>query len=507
MIETTRARTLSQPQRRDSHVALVHALVPVALLVLGVASGALYVWGRDLHRFTQWLAAYITLFTGQLGFYVLACYIVLRGADRPSRAARWATIAVVIFFAAGFRAVLVTQRPYLSSDVYRYVWDGHVQAKGFNPYRSVPEAPELSSLRDDKIFPNINLEDRQWLSPYPPVAQLVFVGISRIQPLSVTAFKAAMSSFDLVTVLLLMLVLARSGLDPARAIIFAWHPLAIFEGSHSGHIEAVFIAFLALALWAWSERKHALTGIALALATLVKFYPVLLLPVFLIAKRDLRDVPGDAAETSVGPSLERSSLSALFSRRSLTTLGAFVATVALAYLPYLGAGRNLFGFLRDYVVEEGFIQSGTRYFLLTVVREAIPMPTAVFLVVAAIAFLVASIRWLLRAKLDAVDAAKAATALTGLYLLVTTPRYPWYYILMIPFLCLAPRIGWLYLTCASALLYLVWYTPLVYPGLPLWLGLSIYVPTLGLLAWEHTKLGRARATARRAAKVLIQAEH
>ena len=98
-------------------------------------------------------------------------------------------------------------------------------------------------------------------------------------------------------------------------------------------------------------------------------------------------------------------------------------------------------------------------------------------------------------------------ALTGLYLLVTTPRYPWYYIVMIPFLCLAPRIGWLYLTCASALLYLVWYTPLVYPGLPLWLGLSIYVPTLGLLAWEHTKPGRARATARRAAKVLIQAEH
>ena len=112
----------------------------------------------------------------------------------------------------------------------------------------------------------------------------------------------------------------------------------------------------------------------------------------------------------------------------------------------------------------------------------------------AIAFLVASIRWLLRAKLDAVDVAKAATALTGLYLLVTTPRYPWYYILMIPFLCLAPRTGWLYLTCASALLYLVWYTPLVYPGLPLWLGLSIYVPTVVWLAWERLKRRIGAAT-------------
>jgi alpha-1,6-mannosyltransferase len=484
MIETTTAETMSRPQAHDSRVALSGALVPVALLILGVGSGSIYVWGRDLHRFTQWLAAYIGLFIGQLGLYVVACYVVLRWADRSSRAARWATIGVVIFFAVGFRAVLVPQRPYLSSDVYRYVWDGHVQANGINPYRYVPEALELSSLRDDRIFPNINPEDRKWLSPYPPVAQMVFAAVARIHSLSVTTFKAAMSSFDLITVLLLMLVLARSGLDPARAIIFAWHPLAIFEGSHSGHIEAVFIAFLALALWAWSERKPALTGIALALATLVKFYPVLLLPVFLIAKGDPSDAPGDAVDANVGSS-KSSSLAALFSRRSLTLLGAFVATVALAYLPYLGAGRNLLGFLRDYVVEEGFIQGGTRYFLLTLVREIIPMPTAVFIVLAAIALAVASVRWLLRAKLDAVDVANAAMALTGLYLLLTTPRYAWYYILMIPFLCLAPRVGWLYLTCASALLYLVWYTPLVYPGIPLWLGVGIFWPAIGLLLWER----------------------
>jgi alpha-1,6-mannosyltransferase len=487
MIETTRANTLSRPQTRDSHVALSQALVPVALLVLGVASGSLYVWGRDLHRFTQWLAAYISLFIGQLGFYVLACHVVLRWADRSSRAARWATIGVVIFFAIAFRAVLVPQRPYLSSDVYRYVWDGNLQTHGINPYRDVPEAAELSSLRDDRIYPNINQEDREWLSPYPPVAQMVFFAISRIRPLSVTAFKAAMSSFDLITVLLLMLVLARSGLEPARAIIFAWHPLAIFEGSHSGHIEAVFIAFLALALWAWSERRHALTGIALGLATLVKFYPVLLLPVFLIAKRGPRDVSGESAGTDSGPGHERSAWYALFNRRSLTMLGAFLATVALAYLPYLGAGRNVFGFLRDYVVEEGFIQSGARYFLLNLIRELVPMPTTVFLGLAAIAFAVASVRWLLRAKLNAADVARAATALTGLYLLVTTPRYPWYYTLMIPFLCLAPRMGWLYLTCASALLYLVWYTPLVYPEIPLWLGLCIYVPTLGWLVRDQIR--------------------
>src|SRR4029079_16176543 len=262
-----------------------------------------------------------------------------------------------------------------------------------------------------KIFPNINPEDRSWLSPYPPVAQMVFVGVSRIRPLSVTGFKSAMSAFDLITVLLLMLVLARSGLNPARAIIFAWHPHAIFEGSHSGHIEAALVAFLALALLAWTERKHALTGIALALATLVKFYPVLLLPLFLIARLDAGTLTGD---TNIGKRPKRLSLSALLSRESLVFLGAFVATIGLAYLPYLGAGKNLFSFLRDYVIEEGFIQRGTRYFLLNVVRELLPVPTGVFLVAAAIAFAVASVRWLLRTKLDVVDLTNAALGLAGL---------------------------------------------------------------------------------------------
>ena len=69
-------------------------------------------------------------------------------------------------------------------------------------------------------------------------------------------------------------------LDPARAIIFAWHPVLIFESAHSGHVEAPFIAFLALALVAWAYRRPALTGVSVALAAMIKFYPAVLLPVF-----------------------------------------------------------------------------------------------------------------------------------------------------------------------------------------------------------------------------------
>jgi len=480
MIDTTAASTLSRGRLQNSRTALSVAVVPVALFVLGAASTSLYFWGRDLHRFTQWIAAYISLFIGQLALYVVACYVVQRWSDRSTRAAKWVTVALVIFFAAASRAVLVPQRPYLSSDVYRYVWDGHVQSAGINPYRYVPEAAELSELRDDKIYPNINREDKQWRSPYPPVAQVIFLAIGRIGPMSVTAFKAAMSSFDLITILLLMLVLARSGIDPARAIIFAWHPLVVFEGAHSGHIEAVYIAFLALALFAWSSRKNALTGVALALATLVKFYPALLLPVFLVAKSEA--LSAKRSHHDEEPARSRF-VSRVIHRGNLAMLVAFGATIVVAYAPYWDAGSNSFWFLRGYAEQEGFVQSGERYFLLDAIRKLVSIPTDVFLVFAAACLMAVAVWQLVRVKRDASDLARGALALIGTYLLLTTPRYAWYYVWLVPFLCFAPSLGWLYLTCASVLLYLVWYTPLVYPGVPLWLGAGIYVPTLALFAW------------------------
>jgi len=503
MINTTRASALGHSQANESRVKLSTLVVPLALFGLGAGSAWLYFWGRDLHRFTQWIAAYFGLFIGQLAFYLLACYLVLRWSALSSRGAKWATLALILFFAVGFRAVLATQRPYLSADVYRYVWDGHVQAAGINPYRYVPEAGELSSLRDDNIFPNITADDKRWLSPYPPAAQFVFLAVSLVRPMSATAFKAAMASFDLVTTLLLMLVLARSGLDPARAIIFAWHPLLIFEGAHSGHVEAVFIAFLALAVLAWSSRKHALTGVALALATLVKFFPVLLLPAFLIARPNESISEGaQRSEQSNGASLGRL-LGRVIRKSNFTMLVSFVVTLALAYVPYAGAGGNVFGFLRRYIQEEGFVQSGTRYFLLEALRKLFPMPTIVFVILAAAFFIGVAAWWLFRVKRDAVDVAQGAIVLIGSYLILTTPRYAWYYAWLIPFLCLVPRIGWLYLTCASALLYLLWYTPLVYPGISLWLGACLYVPTFVWLIREHLKPRRNTATRGRAESISL----
>jgi alpha-1,6-mannosyltransferase len=453
--------------------------IPGALLSLGLASAFLYYWGGDLHRFTQWVAAYAALYVAQFAIYLAAAYAVLRVPTRLSPTASTVSVVIVLVFAGGFRAQLVDKRPYLSTDVYRYIWDGRVQSAGINPYRYVPSAPELASLRDDKIYPAINRGDYV-ITPYPPVAQAIYWMVYSLRPSSVIAFKTAMSLFDMVTMIAILLVLVRMGLEPARLVLFAWNPLLIFEGAHSGHIESAFIALLSLALLSWSHRKPSLTGAALGLATMVKFYPALLLPAFLIA------MPGLADDKSWRPP-SLGLLKGLLNACNIRLIVAFGATIVVAYLPYLSVGTGVFGPLGNEFREEGFVGGGGRYFLLALLRTVVPLPTTVFAILAALALCGVGLWALLRNKKDAVEVATTALSLIGVYSLITSPRYPWYYAWLIPYLCFVPRLGWIYLTGATVLLYFLWYTPLQYPEIPLWLGAALYLPTVAMLVWERLK--------------------
>jgi alpha-1,6-mannosyltransferase len=493
-------KTLSRLQKPiETSTKLSPTIILFALVVCGIGSFGLYYWARDLHRFIQGISGYTALFIGQFAIYLLACYFVMR---MPSSASRKMTIllAVIVFiFAAAFRCDLVAQRPYLSTDIYRYIWDGRVQSAGINPYRYVPAAPELADLRDDKIYPYINRRDYD-STPYPPGAQVIFFAAYQIHSSSVTAFKVLLSFFDLLAIVALMIVLARNGLNPAQAILFAWHPLLIYEGAHTGHIESAFIVFLVLAMLAQSYKKPALTGIALAMATLIKYYPAMLLPAFLLARQS---DPLETIQDSDRPMLSPDSTEPFFKRvlqfftiekikallniSNIKLLLGFVLTIGLVHLPYLVKGSDAAGSLENEFNEEGFTGKGGRYFLLQLLRTLIPMPTNLFLLFVALAVFALGWWWLLQNKRNSIDTARAAISLIGLYFFIVTPRYHWYYAWILPFLCFAPRLSWLYLTGATVLLYALWFTPSIYPEITIWLGLSIYVPTMLFWLWEWRK--------------------
>jgi alpha-1,6-mannosyltransferase len=352
--------------------------------------------------------------------YLVAAWLIWR--VRSSRS----TLVLAIVFAALFRLSILFAPPYLSDDIYRYIWDGRVQAAGVNPYRYIPADDSLKNLRDEKIYAKINhRESAQTI--YPPVAEVIFFLATRVSE-SVNWMKSTMVLFEALGVWAIVQLLASFGLPRQRILIYAWHPLAVWEFAGSGHLDAMIIGFLALSLLARHRDSEIGTGVALASATLVKFFPGVLLPT-------------------------------LYKRWNWKVPLVFAIAIGVAYLPYLSVGpRGALGFLFGYARERG-MESGEQFFLLSAIRR-VPLgfhvPTAAF-VVFAIVILGGLAFWMLRKQRRPGE----SYVLNGLVMAATftvlvAPHFPWYFAWLIPFLCFIPSIPVFYLTLSSFLLYLTW---------------------------------------------------
>ena len=79
--------------------------------------------------------------------------------------------------------------------MYRYIWDGRVQANGINPYRYPSNSPALAYLRDPDIWPHLNRPAA--VTVYPPGAEALFAVLWRLVPDSILIFKLAMIGCEL----------------------------------------------------------------------------------------------------------------------------------------------------------------------------------------------------------------------------------------------------------------------------------------------------------------------
>lgn len=190
----------------------------------------------------------------------------------------------VLFLGLGLRLLFLTASPTLSPDFFRFLWDGHLQMSGGNPYLFSPQAyftPDLFPLAE-KLYHGMGALHQTYPSIYPPASQLVY------------RLVAALAGDELATNILWL-----RGLQWALevGVFFAgiallktlrlplknmgWYylnPLVIIELSGNLHAEAILLFF-----WAWGLvallRKNALgAGLWLGSAVAAKLLPLVLLP-------------------------------------------------------------------------------------------------------------------------------------------------------------------------------------------------------------------------------------
>lgn len=360
--------------------------------------------------------------------------------------------------AVAFRALLVSLDPMLSHDLYRYVWEGRVQAGGFNPFVHAPDSPLLQPFRDSNW---LRINNPQASAIYPPIAQLVFRLLASAG--GTTLFKATFCVVDVVGIALLTRALARRGQPLGPVALYAWNPLPIVEIAGSGHLEPLALVPLVLVFLTLSatmnDRQRWVVWLALAASIGIKYGALLFVPfVWRVCRPGARQVAG-----------------------ALVLLG-------LASLPYAGAGGRLFDSLVLYTEK-------WRYNDMAFALLMWPLGNLWAAKITAAMLLLGGVGALLRSRLDP---ARAAGAAWLLLLLLSPTIHPWYLLWVVVLLPLTrSRAAFLWsasIVCSYSFLYPVaGHGPLAPDAL--WLRLVQIAPVVvaWCLDWRAVRAGNTRA--------------
>ena len=245
-----------------------------------VTPAVIFAWGLIIAASS---IAVPPLYRSKHRYLFLVCIAIASGSylrtlcflDRAGAASRRA-LALCLALAALWRVPLVLMPPTLSTDVYRYVWDGRIQRLGYDPYLVVPSDPTHRELHTAETL-LMNHPDLP--TPYPAGAELFFRAVMMVHE-SARAMKSALTICDVATATILLLWLGSSGRNPWWVLAYAWNPLVTLEGAGNGHIDLLGALCLIATAFLLSRDRPTIAALALAFGLAVKFLPVVMLPLF-----------------------------------------------------------------------------------------------------------------------------------------------------------------------------------------------------------------------------------
>ena len=219
--------------------------------------------------------------------YMLFAFIVWRMMDSPAgKPEGAAAVAVIIAFGILFRLTLVPHPAVGSDDIYRYLWDGKVAASGVNPFAYLPTDPHLSRLATADLPAKVNHPDMRTV--YPALAQAFFLLSNRLFGDSAPGLKFLLVCVDGLTIALLWAFVHKQGNPSLPVLLYAWSPLPILYFGLDGHIDALGIPFLILALLFFCTSRPVRGALALGVSALAKLFPLLIVPLLLRPGKGIR---------------------------------------------------------------------------------------------------------------------------------------------------------------------------------------------------------------------------
>lgn len=423
LTDPTDVRDDEAVRKRPALSTLLTAIIVAAMVVLTFWSVT------ALPFYNHRNGAALVVSTGILWALFALALIALRGV--PVKRA----VALILVGSALIGGAAMAGPPNTSTDSARYAWDGIVQDAGISPYKYVPVADALAPLRPDWLFPDAvpnadgthhcelprthttstipshkiictALNRSKVPTIYPPTSELFFAAVRIVtgpQP-EYWPLQLAGLIMSLGISVLLARAMLRRGINPRWAALWAWSPLVATEAITNSHVDVLGVLLVVAASLLVSRGMRFRGGIALGAAIAAKLIPVIAAP-------------------------------ALLRRQPWKVIVAAVVTFAVLYVPYvLATGIGVLGYLPGYLSEEGY-GSGTRFVLLSLLVGK----SAALIVAAVLVAITAALVWW---KSDPASPWLGQLIMIGTTLLIVSPRYPWYALLLVPFIALTGRWEW-----------------------------------------------------------------
>lgn len=248
------------------------AILALTCVTIDLAAVFFAIGRRENQLAPVWI--YLSLYAAAFLLYWYASARLLPYIDVDQKKAAWFVFGIAVLL----RLLVLVAPPSLSTDMYRYVWDGRLTCHGINPYRWSPFNPRLASLRDYQIW--VPMEYKAYQTVYMPTSEMVFAAAHVLVHNSLYGYKAIFTMFDIASIGLIMRILPKLGRSPGEAIWYAWNPLPITEVALAGHQDSIGSFLLVLTFWYVVTKRPRWAAVSVVGAGLTKGFALLLLPIF-----------------------------------------------------------------------------------------------------------------------------------------------------------------------------------------------------------------------------------
>lgn len=416
--------------------------------MIATASVYGYLSVRDALLSPVWV--YLILYAVVYGIYIYAGVRLI--PQLGGKLGVW--LPLILVTAVIFRLIFVDTAPSLSTDIYRYVWDGRLTCHGVNPYKWAPYDGRLAEFRDASIW--YPMEYKFYNTIYMPVSQAIFALVYALGGSSLAAFKLCYVLFDAGVMALMVLILRERKLPVSNVYWYAWCPLPITEIGIAGHQDVVGVFCLLFAILLMVRKRPMKSAALLMAAAFTKGFAFLVLP-------------------------------ALVRRYGKNILAfTFIAFAALG-MPIWVELQSFTHGMKQYLGSV-HVNSGVFYLVNKALRTVIPDYSYQITSRLGNIGMLAAIFWSVRTPItSSAEFIRRATIVIAVCLLVVPTLFPWYVIWLLPLALIMrpkPAFSFVALSGSVALMYLYYYDLTIL----WWFRALEYVPFY-LLLWKEYKEG------------------